>query len=96
MINMLLCALMSIFPVAGSTGDAMNYIVHEWIGKPVVVVSYGVPGVKMANEQVKQTLGGIRCKVCRTLPRLAFACGRGPDMFTSMSGGRVLRSRPRS
>ncbi|CAJ2507315.1 Uu.00g085010.m01.CDS01 [Anthostomella pinea] len=74
------------YGVAGGTKNAIDYLVNEWKGKPVVIVSYGVQGGTKANEQVKDCLTGVGLNVCETRPTLAFSGGRGPDLFAAIEG----------
>ncbi|KAI5918065.1 flavoprotein-like protein [Camillea tinctor] len=79
------------YGVAGGTKNAIDYLLNEWKGKPVAIVSYGAAGGKTANEQVKGYLSGVGLKVCETRPTLAFAGGPGPgpDMFAAMGEGKI-------
>ena len=60
------------YGMAGGTKNAVDYLVHEWKGKPVCVVSYGVQGGKLASEQLTAVLAGVGLKVVGTRPKLAF------------------------
>ncbi|KAK0725062.1 flavoprotein-like protein, partial [Lasiosphaeris hirsuta] len=77
------------YGVSGGTKNAIDYLVHEWTGKPVVVVSYGVKGGAFASEQVSHVLGHMKLKVAPTKPQLAFAGGQGPEMFGAMLKGEL-------
>ncbi|KAL0940499.1 aspartic proteinase [Colletotrichum truncatum] len=75
--------------MAAATKNAIDYLYHEWIGKPVAVVSYGIMGGKSASAQVKQTLEGMRLRVAATRPALPFSGGAGPDLATAMGDGEI-------
>jgi NAD(P)H-dependent FMN reductase len=74
------------YGMAGGTKNAIDFVFNEWTGKPAVVVSYGIHGGKIANEQVKGTLSGMKLKVAETRPTLPFEGGAGPDMFAAVGG----------
>ncbi|KAL1980681.1 hypothetical protein VTN96DRAFT_3631 [Rasamsonia emersonii] len=77
------------YGVAGGTKNAIDYLYNEWIGKPVLVVSYGVQGGKGASRQLSEILEGMKLKVVPTRPNLAFKGGLGPDAFAAMNEGRL-------
>ncbi|EXJ85831.1 hypothetical protein A1O1_06200 [Capronia coronata CBS 617.96] len=43
--------------------NALDYLYHEWAGKPAMVVSYGGHGGHKAAMQLKQVLQGLHMKV---------------------------------
>lgn len=43
--------------------NAIDFIFHEWKGKPVMIVSYGGHGGEQAAEQIKIVLGAIGMRV---------------------------------
>ncbi|KAH8697488.1 flavoprotein-like protein [Talaromyces proteolyticus] len=61
--------------MSGSTKNAVDYLFHEWVGKPVLIVSYGTMGGANASKQFKDVLQGMRLKVCATSPTLPFKGG---------------------
>jgi NAD(P)H-dependent FMN reductase len=60
------------FGVPGSTKNAIDYLYHAWIGKPVLVVSYGIKGGKTASESLKAILSGMHLQVAETRPSFTF------------------------
>ncbi|KAK1146803.1 hypothetical protein N8T08_002564 [Aspergillus melleus] len=55
-----------------SIKNALDYLYHEWKGKPALIVSYGGHGGGKAAEQLRQVLQGLRMTpVEKTVP-LAF------------------------
>lgn len=75
------------YAMAGGTKNAMDYLKHEWEGKPAAVVSYGAKGGVNASEQVKGVLTAVGLKVAETRPNLAFA-GQA-DMFAAAGAGTI-------
>ncbi|KAI9038232.1 NADPH-dependent FMN reductase Lot6 [Aspergillus affinis] len=52
-----------------SIKNALDYLYHEWKGKPAMIVSYGGHGGGKAAEQLRQVLQGLRMTpVERTIP----------------------------
>jgi NAD(P)H-dependent FMN reductase len=65
--------------LAGGTKNAIDYLLHEWTGKPVAIISYGAQGGTFANEQLARSLGLVmKMKVVETKVLLAFATGSDP------------------
>ena len=52
--------------------NAINYLFHEWNGKPAMIVSYGGHGGVKAAGQLRQVLPGVRMNVTETMPALTF------------------------
>jgi len=46
-----------------SVKNALDYLYHEWGGKPAMVVSYGNRGGELAGAQLMQICKGLRMKV---------------------------------
>lgn len=55
-----------------SLKNAIDYLFHEWKGKPALVVSYGGHGGGKAAVQLQGVLGGIGMKVVERAPPLTF------------------------
>ncbi|KAK0625492.1 flavoprotein-like protein [Bombardia bombarda] len=77
------------FTLAGSTKNAIDYLAHEWRGKPVVIVTYGVVGGTYASEHAVHIFTNLKLRVAETKPQLAFAGNRGPDMFAAVLEGKL-------
>lgn len=77
------------YGLAGAAKNAIDYLMHEWKGKPVVVVSYGILGGTFASEQAAHVLSKMGLQVMETKPQLAFAGGKGPDLFGAMLKGEL-------
>lgn len=77
------------YSMAGSTKNAIDYLLHEWRGKPATIFSYGLEGGKNANEQVKSALTMMGLKITETCPTLLFAGGRGPDLSAAAAEGKL-------
>lgn len=50
--------------------NALDYLYHEWKGKPAVIISYGTRGGGRAAAQLKEVLNGLRMTVTSTMPAL--------------------------
>jgi NAD(P)H-dependent FMN reductase len=78
------------FGMSGSTKNAIDYLYNAWIGKPILIVTYGIMGATNASEQLKTVLTGMKLRVCETRPALAFENGSaGPDMYTAVATGQM-------
>ena len=77
------------YSIAGSTKNAIDYLLHEWKGKPVVIVSYGVQGGAFASEHASHVLGKMGLRVAETKPQLQFPGGQGPELFGAMLKGEL-------
>ncbi|KAL2066648.1 hypothetical protein VTL71DRAFT_2720 [Oculimacula yallundae] len=60
------------FGLPGGTKNAIDYLYHAWIGKPVMIVSYGIMGGTAASDSLKGTLAGMHMKVVETRVNLTF------------------------
>lgn len=75
------------YGMSGSTKNAIDYLYNDWIGKPILIITYGIMGGTNASEQLKTVLTGMKLKVVETRPSLSFhGGGAGPDMYQAMSG----------
>lgn len=52
--------------------NAIDYLYHEWRGKPAVVVSYGGHGGGKCNRQLREVLEGVRMVVVAAGVELGF------------------------
>ncbi|DBA89875.1 TPA: hypothetical protein ACH3X2_004731 [Trebouxia sp. C0005] len=53
--------------------NAIDYLYHEWLGKPAVVITYGTRGGGKAAAQLQQVLSGLRMKVMPKMPAMALS-----------------------
>jgi NAD(P)H-dependent FMN reductase len=60
------------FGIAGGVKNAIDYLYHEWIGKPVFIVTYGTKGGNHSSDNLKTTHSGIKLRVIETRPQLKF------------------------
>ncbi|KAF5605711.1 nadph-dependent fmn reductase [Fusarium pseudocircinatum] len=74
------------FGLAGGTKNAVDYLYNEWIGKGVLIISYGIFGGKSASEQLDKTLKGMKLNVVDTRPALGFHGGVGDDLWLAGAG----------
>ena len=59
--------------VPGGVKNAIDYLYNEWIGKPVLIVTYGIYGGLRSSEALTGTLSGMKLRVAETRPALSFA-----------------------
>ena len=52
--------------------NAIDYLFHEWKGKPVMIVSYGGHGGVQAAEQIKTVVGAIGMRVVERMVHMKF------------------------
>ncbi|PNP81234.1 hypothetical protein FNYG_05701 [Fusarium nygamai] len=74
------------FGLAGGTKNAVDYLYNEWIGKGVLIISYGIFGGNSASEQLDKTLKGMKLNVVDTRPALGFHGGVGDDLWLAGAG----------
>ncbi|EWZ33058.1 flavo protein-like protein [Fusarium oxysporum Fo47] len=74
------------YSLSGGTKNAIDYLMNEWKGKPVAVISYGIHGGKHASDTAYEVLSQMGLRVAPTRPQLGFHDGAGPDMFLAMAG----------
>jgi len=55
-----------------SVKNAIDYLYHEWKGKPALIVSYGGHGGGKAAAQLRQVLCGVRMRPTIKMPELMF------------------------
>ncbi|OJI87359.1 hypothetical protein ASPTUDRAFT_74171 [Aspergillus tubingensis CBS 134.48] len=77
-----------------SVKNAIDYLFHEWKGKPALVVSYGGHGGGKAAEQLRQVLQGVRMRPLERMVGLKFPemkeverAARGEDLGLDGEGG---------
>ena len=76
------------FGMSAATKNAIDYIYNEWIGKPILIVSYGIAGGSSASEQLMKVLTGMKTKPIETRPQMSFLGGVGaPDLTAAMTQG---------
>jgi NAD(P)H-dependent FMN reductase len=56
--------------IPASLKNALDYLFHEWAGKPAGIVSYGSKGGVKAAEHLRSVLTGLRMRVVGTAPGL--------------------------
>ncbi|KAI0446644.1 NADPH-dependent FMN reductase [Xylaria telfairii] len=76
------------YGMPGGAKNAIDYLMNEWKGKPLTIVSYGAMGGSKANQQAKEMLSGMGLRVTETRPQLAFVDPRG-EMGGLLSTGTV-------
>jgi NAD(P)H-dependent FMN reductase len=54
-----------------SLKNAIDYLYHEWVGKSVMVVSYGVGGGTSAAGQVRQVAERLKMRITETSPSMS-------------------------
>ncbi|GAM19625.1 hypothetical protein SAMD00019534_028000, partial [Acytostelium subglobosum LB1] len=50
--------------------NAIDYLYSEWIGKPLIIATYGFSGGKSSNEQLSTILGQLKMQLTETHPML--------------------------
>lgn len=77
--------------VPAALKNALDYLYHEWGGKPAGVVSYGARGGGKGAAHLRDILGGLRMRVVPTAVALT---AKGEDLIEQCeeAGGRVTRA----
>lgn len=60
------------YNLPGATKNAIDYLYNAWIGKPVLIVSYGIKGGVNASAALRKSLEGMHLQVVETSPTLSF------------------------
>ncbi|KAH8881311.1 flavoprotein [Thozetella sp. PMI_491] len=74
------------YTIAGGVKNAIDYLLHEWTGKPVAIVTYGIAGGTFASEHTKHVLSMMKLRVAETLPQLDFGGSFGPEAGSAAGG----------
>jgi len=77
------------FGIPGGVKNAIDYLYNDWIGKPILIVSYGIKGATVASEALKTILEGMKLKVVSTRPSWSFQ-GEGMSEVMLAGGQGVL------
>lgn len=77
------------YGMSGATKNALDYLMNGFTEKPVVVISYGIQGGNLANDQAKGVLELMGLTVIEPRPKLAFFGGRGPEGILAVTEGKV-------
>lgn len=77
------------YGMSGAAKNAIDYLMNGFTGKPVVLVSYGVQGGNLANDQAKGVLSAMGLNVIEPRPTLGFFGGRGPEGMLAVTQGKV-------
>ncbi|KAG0646096.1 NAD(P)H-dependent FMN reductase LOT6 [Hyphodiscus hymeniophilus] len=77
------------FGVPGAVKNAIDSLYNEWIGKPVLVVTYGIFGGASASESLQKTLNGMKLRVAETRPKLEFSGWPDKSEMMSAAGGKI-------
>ncbi|KAI3392467.1 hypothetical protein diail_5683 [Diaporthe ilicicola] len=77
------------YGISGATKNAIDYLMHGFTGKPVIIVSYGVKGGSEANDQAKGVLSAMGLTVIEPRPKLGFFGGRGPEGMLAVTEGKI-------
>lgn len=65
--------------VCGAVKNAVNYLYHEWIGKPAAVVTYATDGGPNASAALVGCLEHVGLRLTPTRPQLIFKDGSKGD-----------------
>jgi NAD(P)H-dependent FMN reductase len=77
------------FGTPGGVKNAIDYLYHEWIGKPVLIVTYGIQGGSSSSESLNKTLKGMKLRVVETRPQLWYAGPGMDEMFVATGTGKI-------
>jgi len=77
------------FGLPGGVKNAIDYLYNDWIGKPILIVTYGIKGGSNSNDQLKTTFDGMKLRVVETRPKLSYAGPGMEEMFAATSTGKI-------
>ncbi|KAH8819294.1 NADPH-dependent FMN reductase [Xylogone sp. PMI_703] len=71
------------FGIPGGTKNAIDYLYNGFVGKPILIVTYGAEGGKTSSEALNKVFTGMKLKVVETKPQFTFA---GKDGWAATAG----------
>lgn len=80
------------YGIPGGVKNAIDFLYHAWIGKPVLVVTYGIFGGSASSDALVKTLEGMKLQVAETKPQLSFPerdennRNMSPGLMSAMTG----------
>ncbi|KFY01399.1 hypothetical protein V495_02762 [Pseudogymnoascus sp. VKM F-4514 (FW-929)] len=80
------------YGIPGGVKNAIDFLYHAWIGKPILIVTYGIFGGSASSDALVKTLEGMKLSVAETRPQLSFPDrdeanrNMSPSLMSSMSG----------
>lgn len=80
------------YGIPGGVKNAIDFLYHAWIGKPILIVTYGIFGGSGSSAALVKTLEGMKLGVADTKPQLSFPNrdennrNMSPSLMSSMSG----------
>jgi len=77
------------YGLPGGVKNAIDYLYNEWIGKPVLIVTYGIMGGNSSSESLNKTLNGMKLRVVETRPMLVYAGPSMEEMYTATNTGKL-------
>ncbi|KAF3769275.1 hypothetical protein M406DRAFT_52414 [Cryphonectria parasitica EP155] len=77
------------YGMSGATKNAVDFLWAGFTGKPVMIVSYGGAGGRLANQQLSAVLAGMELKVVEKKIELTWSGGRGPDALLAVTEGKL-------
>lgn len=77
------------YSMSGAAKNAIDYLMNGFTGKPVALVSYGIQGGNLANDQAKGILSKMGLTVVEPRPALGFSGGFGPEGILAVTEGKL-------
>ena len=77
------------YGIPSGVKNAIDYLYNEWIGKPMLIVTYGIFGGSVSSEALNKTLNGMKLRVVETRPQLSYAGPGMADMFAATGTGKI-------
>jgi NAD(P)H-dependent FMN reductase len=74
------------YGIPGGLKNAIDYLYNEWIGKAVLIVTYGIHGAQLANKNLNETLKGMKLRVVESSPELKFGGEDREDLYKAVGG----------
>ncbi|PQE17141.1 hypothetical protein CJF32_00008996 [Rutstroemia sp. NJR-2017a WRK4] len=74
------------YGIPGGLKNAIDYLYNEWIGKAVLIITYGIHGAQMANKNLNETLKGMKLRVVESSPELKFGGEDREDLYRAVGG----------
>lgn len=80
------------YGIPGGVKNAIDFLYHAWIGKPILVVTYGIFGGSASSDALVKTLEGMKLQVAETKPQLSFPerdennRNMSPGLMSAMTG----------
>jgi NAD(P)H-dependent FMN reductase len=80
------------FGPSSATKNAIDFLYHAWIGKPILIVTYGIMGGTFSSDQLANTFKMMHLRPVETRPQLAYKGGPHGEELRKAFGGELAET----